>query len=454
MATNKLLKRAKIPLEEIKKQITENNIDMIRLEYMDLLGINRGKLMPASMVDEIFENGINFCLSSLSMAFSNDIVLSKYFPETNEDMRVIGDPSTFILLPHCEHTALVLGDLYYNDKPLFQAPREFLKQMTEKYQELGFDPIAASELEFFIYNKLPDGTTEPYTSQACTCYQANRRLDKKRFLYKLTTTFEKLGFNVLYMNHEYFPGQFEYNWKHANIIQAADESALFKGFSKDIAEEEDLMVTFMAKPKNASGGSGCHFHISLNDIKTGKNIFYDPDKKDGMSETMLYFIGGLIKHAKGISAFLAPTVNCYKRYQPDSFAPVYIGWGYDNRTTYIRVPSERKAATRVEVRAASAASNPYLALGAILAAGLDGIKNKITAPEAIMTDVYHDLINQTNKLPASLFAALTDLENDEWIVNNATPELVDAFTLLKKKEIEEYKKYVTDWEWNTYSYHI
>jgi glutamine synthetase len=157
-----------------------------------------------------------------------------------------------------------------------------------------------------------------------------------------------------------------------------------------------------------------------------------------------------------MSVFMAPTVNCYKRYQIGSFAPVFVGWGYDNRSTYIRIPSERGPATRVETRAASAAANPYLALGAILAAGLDGIKNKIAPPDAIVTDLYSDTEQQqrTERLPDTLTAALAELEADEWLCECIGGELIDAFVKLKRCELESYKKYVTDWEWDTYSYHM
>ena len=441
-------------IDEVKSIIKEKNITMIRLEYTDILGVNRGKLMPVSMIDEIFEEGISFCTASLLMSFNNEIVGSDYMSDTSDDMKVIGDISTFTTLPHCEHTALVLGDIYYNDKPLLQAPREFLKKMIKMFHKLRLDPIAASELEFFVYKKDENGVISPYTNELCTCYQANRRLDPSRFLYKLTQSFEQMNFNVLYMNHEYFPGQFEYNWKHTKILRAADESALFKSLSKDIAEDLNLMITFMAKPKKADGGSGCHFHVSLNDMNTGLDACYDKESPDKLSKTMKYFIGGLIKHAKAISAFLAPTVNCYKRYQPDSFAPIYIGWGYDNRTTYIRIPNERGKGTRLEVRAGSAATNPYLALGGILAAGYDGIVNKIEPPKVITTDLYHDESQQTDRLPRSLYKAIEALNEDEVIKKSVGIELVEAFSKLKTKEIDEYKKYVTDWEWNTYSYHV
>jgi glutamine synthetase len=155
-----------------------------------------------------------------------------------------------------------------------------------------------------------------------------------------------------------------------------------------------------------------------------------------------------------MTAFLAPTVNCYKRYQPDSYAPIYIGWGYDNRTSYIRVPQERGKATRVEIRAGSAAANPYLALGIILAAGLDGIKNKIDPPEVVTTDLYHDKARQDKMVPRSLFRALEELQKDEWLCECVGEELLETFVTLKTNEVDKFARYITDWEWNTYSYHI
>ncbi|MFZ5974109.1 MAG: glutamine synthetase family protein [Bacillota bacterium] len=440
--------------DDVKQRIKEQDIEMIRLEYTDILGVNRGKMMPAEMIDEVFEKGICFGAGTLCMGFNNSVALSQGFSETIDDMKVIADPSTFVVLPHEDKTALIIGDLYYLGKPMNQSPRVFLKKIVWEYHKLGFDPIAASEVEFFVYKKQPEGGVAPYTNQLANCYTSNKRIDPLGFLSKLTKTFKNMDFNVLYMNHEYYPGQFEYNWSHAKAVRCADETALFKSLSKDIADMNDMMVTFMGKPKLSEGGSGCHFHISLNDLETGKNVFGDVQKDDGIADIMKHFIGGICKHALPLTAFLSPTVNCYKRYQPDSFAPIYVGWGYDNRTTYIRIPQERGQATRVEVRAASAATNPYLALGGILAAGLDGIVNRIEPPGVIEGDFYHDKEHAKEVVPRSLFRAISLLEEDEWFCDCVSRELIDAFVKLKNLEISDFTKFVTDWEWNTYSYHI
>lgn len=454
MATDIMTGNEALAHDDIRRLIREKDIDTIRLEYTDILGVSRGKLMPAEMIDEALEHGINFCAAAMCMGYNNKIVSSVGMSETYDDMRVYADPSTFLVLPHEERTALIIGDLYYNGQPMNQSPRAFLKKVVAEYHKLGLDPIAASEVEFFAYKKTTNGGFAPYTNQPANCYTSNARTDPQGFLSKLTKTFKNMDFNVLYMNHEYYPGQFEYNWSHSKAVRCADETALFKTLSKDIADRNDMMVTFMGKPKDAEGGSGCHYHFSLSDLETGRNVFDDPGKEDGIADIMKHFIAGVCKHALPLTAFLAPTVNCYKRFQPDSFAPVHIGWGYDNRSTYIRVPQERGKATHVEVRAASAASNPYLALGGILLAGLDGINNKLEPPEVITNDFYHDTEREKTSVPRSLFRAVSLLEEDAWFCECVGREMVDAFVKLKNLEVDEFAAFVTDWEWKTYSYHV
>jgi glutamine synthetase len=441
--------------DDVKKIIKEKGIEMLRLEYIDMNGINRGKLMPADMIDEAFEGGIAFAAAVMAMSFDNTTAEIKGLTEYNyDDMKVVADPSTFVILPYLDKTALILGDIYYHNKPMKQSPRWFLKNMIDEYRKMGLNPVCASEVEFFLYNKMDNGGISPYTNQTNNCYTNNIRIDPKGFLQKLTKIFKEIDFKVLYMNHEYYPGQYEYNWSHAPALRNVDETSMFKGICKDVAEINDMVATFMAKPSNDTGGSGCHFHISLDDMENGENAFYEKDDPYKMSQLMKNFVAGVLKHARPLVAFLAPTINCYKRYRPDSFAPYYIGWGYDNRTTYIRIPEERGKGTRVEVRAASAATNPYLAIGGILAAGLDGIKNNLQPPEIVTTDLYHDKTKQMEAVPRSLFRALAELEKDEWLCECAGADLINNFIGLKNVEVEGFNNSVTDWEWKTYSYHI
>lgn len=443
-----------LSLSELKKLIEEQGIKMIRLEYLDILGINRTKLMPVSMLEEICHEGIPFAACIMALGYDNNIVESDYINTVYDDLKVIGDLSTFRILSHTEKTALLIGDVYYHEKPMEHSPRSFLKKIVDKYHALGLEPIAASELEFYVHKKTEDGSIVPYVNQPCMLYQANTLVDPKGFLNQLTDSLHKMNFEILYMNHEYYQSQYEYNWKHGPVVRTADENALFKGLSKELADQNDLKVTFMAKPKGAPGGSGCHFHLSFNCLESGKNLCEDTSSEDGLSDIMRHFIGGVYKHIMGLTPLLAPTVNCYKRYQPNSFAPIYLSWGYDNRTAYIRIPNERGKATRMEVRAGSAAANSYLALGAILAAGLDGIENKIEPPKPITTDIYNDKSLDLQQLPSDLSDAIEELKSDKCLVDAMGVELFDVFYSLKKKEVDDYRRYVTDWEWSTYSYHV
>lgn len=445
----------KLTKNDVKKLIVERGIEMLRLEFTDLNGISRGKLLPVEMLDETLDSGIAFAAAVMAIGLDNNVATVKGIAEYNyDDMKIVADPSTFVVLPYIEKTALIYGDLYYHDKPMMQSPRWFLKNMIVKYHELGLNPITASELEFFLFNKTAEGGYTPYTGRTGEVYTSNIRIDPKGLLTKFTKALKAMNFNVLYMNHEFYPGQYEYNWSHGHALRTADEAVTFKGICKEISDQNDVLATFMAKPQNDNGGSGCHYHISLNDLESGENIFYDKDDLKGMSNVMKHFVAGVLKHARSLVAFLSPTINCYKRYRPDSFAPYFIGWGYDNRTTYIRVPHERDKATRVEVRAGSAASNPYLALGGILAAGLDGIVNKLEPSEIITSDLYHDEEKQSEIVPRSLFTALRELEKDKWLCECAGEELINNFIALKDMEVEAFTNTVTNWEWESYSYHI
>jgi glutamine synthetase len=430
-------------IHEIQAAVTAQKIRLIRLQYTDLLGVGRNKTVHVELLEELFGPGLAFCSASYRLTYDNDIVEDDDFSPTSDDLRVVADPATFRIF---EGTGLLLGDLYYGGKPLASSPRGFLKRVIARYHSLGLEPVAATELEFFLYRA--DGSR--YVDLNNVCYITGKQVDPDGFLAKLTDFFENLGLHPIYMNHEYYPSQFEFNWGHKDALTAADEGALFKTLTRELALANGLRASFMAKPRGAEGGSGLHAHLSLRDLNTGKNAFDDGAAPKGVSLLTRQFTAGVLKHADAITAFLSPTVNCYKRLQPDSFAPVWVAWGYDNRSTYVRVPNERGAASRVEVRGGSAAANPYLLLAGILAAGLDGIENKLEPPEVVVSDLYHDKTRQTHRIPTGLDAALYALEHDGWIADFASPELVKLFGVLKRHELDSYNRFVTDWEDFTY----
>jgi glutamine synthetase len=444
-------------VKEIQEKIKAANIDSLRIDFPDLHGICRNKLVPAGRLEEVLEEGCNHVTATYAIDFANDIAMGTGLGDEIQwrDMNVKPDPSTFAVLPHLEGTARFIGNAYGPDgKRLAVDPRYVLQRVIKRYEDLNLDPIAASELEFFLFNQGGEADGEVYNARPSCVYQVNPIVDPKGILRTLQNTFIELGLDIIYLNHEFFPGQFEVNWKHEQALKMADQTFTFKYVCKEIAAMNDLLLTFMGRPKTDNGGSGYHIHASLNDPETGKNLFEDTAAENGVSDTLRYFLGGQMAHAKGMSAILAPTINSYRRFVLGAFCPFYLAWGWDNRTVYCRVPDERGSATRVENRGPCASANPYLAMAAVLAAGLDGIENEIDPGDPAPEDVYGSDPGTFNNVTFWLRDALEDLKADTVMVDALGPELVQAFMALKGHELERYRTTVTDWEFNEYAYHL
>lgn len=444
-------------VKEIQEKIKAANVDSLRIDFPDLHGICRSKLVPAGRLEEVIEEGCNHVTATYAVDFANDVAMGTGVGDEIQwrDMNIKPDLSTFAVLPHLEGTARFIGDAYGPDgQRLAMDPRYVLQRIIKRYEDLNLAPMAASELEFFLFNQGGEADGEVYNASPSCVYQVNPIVDPKGILRTLQNTFIALGLDIIYLNHEFFPGQFEVNWKYDQALKMADQTFTFKYVCKEVAAMNDLLLTFMGRPKADNGGSGYHIHASLNDPESGKNLFDDPSAENGVSETLLHFLGGQMAHAKGMSAILAPTINSYRRFVLGAFCPFYLAWGWDNRTVYCRVPVERGSATRVENRGPCASANPYLAMAAVLAAGLDGIENKIDPGQPAPEDVYGSDPGTFNNVTFWLQDALKDFKADTVLTDALGPELVQAFLALKDHEIERYRTCVTDWEFNEYAYHL
>ncbi len=443
-------------LKEIQEVMAAEGIDSLRLEYPDLHGICRNKLMPAGRLEHIAQEGLNFAQAIYAINLANDVALETGCGYEIEwkDMTIVPDLGTFAVLPHLEKTARLIGSAFREGKPIEVDPRNALKKIIERYREKGLRPMCASELEFFLFHPSASGPGELYNPNLSCVYQASPVLDPLGFGQNLQNILLKLGLDVIYLNHEFFPSQWEINWQYDEALKIADQSFTFKYVCKEFAAQNNLHLTFMGRPTTMGGGSGYHIHLSLMDPDSGRNLFDDPKGRSGISELARHFIGGQMAHAKGMSALLAPTINSYKRYVPDSFAPYFLAWGLDNRTVYCRVPGERGKATRVENRAPCASANPYLAFAAAFAAGLDGIENKIDPGEHAVGDIYHVEPGTYENVPFSLETALAELKADQVICDALGPDLIKAFAALKENELERFRKHVTDWEFQEYAFQL
>jgi glutamine synthetase len=444
-------------VKEIQEKFKAANIDSLRVDFPDLHGICRSKLVPAGRLEEIIEEGCNHVNATYAVDFANDVAMGTGLGDEIQwrDMNIRPDLNTFAVLPHLEGTARFIGNAYGPDgSRLPMDPRYVLQRIIKRYEDLNLRPMAASELEFFLFNQGGPADGEVYNANPSCVYQVNPIVDPKGILRTLQNTFLALGLDIIYLNHEFFPGQFEVNWKYDNALKMADQTFTFKYVCKEVAAMNELLLTFMGRPKTDNGGSGYHIHASLNDPDTGKNLFADAAAENGVSDTLLYFLGGQMAHAKGMSAILAPTINSYRRFVLGAFCPFYLAWGWDNRTVYCRVPVERGSATRVENRGPCASANPYLAMAAVLAAGLDGIQNKIDPGEPAPNDVYGSDPGTFNNVTFWLQDALEDFKADTVLCDALGSELVQAFLAIKEHEIERYRTSVTDWEFNEYAYHL
>jgi glutamine synthetase len=252
-------------------------------------------------------------------------------------------------------------------------------------------------------------------------------------------------------NHEFSPGQFEINLAHSELVDAADRAFRLKSAVQEIARQRGLLATFMAKPFNDEGGSGFHVHVSLADESDG-NVFGDPDGADGLSAVARHAVGGVLRHAAALSALLNPTINSYKRFGPDTLAPWLIDWGLDNRSAMVRIPPERGPGARMEIRLGDASANPHLGLAAIGAAAYLGVQEKIEPPEKLEGYGYDP--TRAQLLPVRLGAALDALAADTELTDVLGQYFVASFLAYKRNEIERFERYVTDWEFGEYAYHL
>ena len=273
----------------------------------------------------------------------------------------------------------------------------------------------------------------------------------------MVLTLEDMGFEIEASHHEVAPAQHEIDFKYDEALITADNIMTFKLAVKTIAKRHGLFASFMPKPKYGINGSGMHINMSLS--KDGRNVFDDPDGEMGLSKEAYYFIGGLMKHVKGMAAVTNPLVNSYKRLVPGYEAPIYIAWSGTNRSPLIRIPASRGAGTRVELRCPDPAANPYLTLAVCLAAGLDGIENQIMPPEEVRENVFEMRLSQKEKLgieslPSDLYEAVEELEKDSYIKQVLGEHISQKYVEAKRAEWANYREQVTQWELDEYLYKI
>jgi glutamine synthetase len=429
-------------------------ITSVRLLFPDLHGIARGKDVPASEFDHVVEKGLCFCSAVMGTDLRHNPVVGGEagYP----DLIARPDLATMTTLPWEPGVASCLADLEpAHAGAAISDPRGALRRAVQTVRALGFEPIVGPELEFFVVvrdSAAPHGVRR-HVDNLSMVYTVGPQADPGGLVRKMTEALAQLGLGVFAVNHEFMNSQYEINLRHSDALSAADRAFRLKTAVKDIAAQHGLVATFMGKPFNDQGGSGTHLHVSLN--QQDRNAFDAPGAGHGVAGELGAFSAGLLRHAAALMAFLNPTINAYRRIQPDSLAPTHANWGWDNRATFIRIPPERGTATRIELRVGDGSANPYLATAAVLLAGAHGVREGLAPPPAVSGDAYRaapELIGAP--LPTSLDAALEALETDALLCEGLGEEIVSTFLAMKRFELERHRSWVSDWEIAEYLHHL
>jgi glutamine synthetase len=428
-------------------------VDVVRVSYPDLIGVDRGRDVLLEQVPAATEHGLAFCRAVYHTSPMADVVpVAGGLDQGLPDIAVFPDLSTVTAMPWEPNVAWCLGDACLPDgSPAPEDPRAVARNVAARLATLGYDLVCGPELEFYLCEQAPDGQWRRYANDPGNVYVVGRKGDPKGLLLHMLRQLRDADLKVTAANHEFSPGQFEINLTHSGLLDAADRAFRLKSAVQEIARHNDLMATFMAKPFNDEGGSGFHVHVSIGD-ETGRNVFGDPDGTDGLSAVGRYAIGGVLAHAPALSALLNPTINSYKRFGPDTLAPWLIDWGLDNRSAMVRIPPERGSAARMEVRLGDATANPYLGIAAIGAAVYLGITEKTEPPDKLEGYGYDP--SRSPILPMRLSDALAALEADTSLTDVLGEYFVQSFLTYKRNEIDRFERFVTDWEYREYSYHL
>lgn len=430
-------------MRDIIKEVEENKIDVIWLQFVDILGFPKLVEISPKMLRRALDEGVAFDGSSI-----------EGFARIEEsDMLLKPNPETFTVLPWTLNNDIKIGkmicDVYVNNNTPFEGdPRFRLRKIVKEAEEKGFIMQNGAEEEFFLF-KLKDNkpSTEIVSKGSYFEMLPEDVGEKTRSL--IAKNLEDMGYEIEASHHEVSPSQHEIDFKYADPITTADRIVTFKIVAKTIALLNGLYATFMPKPIFGVNGSGAHTNISLID-KNGKNLFFDKSKEFELSDIARYFIGGIFKHINAITAIANPTINSYKRIVPGFEAPVYISWAVRNRSALIRVPQATEKTKRIEFRSPDPTANTYLLFAVVLKAGLDGIEHKID-PGAPANDIniFEENEKHPNKfktLPSTLKDAIEALKKDDVIKDCLGESIYKKYIEAKENEWDEYRISVTDWE--------
>ena len=421
--------------DDIVRMAQEEDVEFIRLQFTDIFGKLKNVAVTYSQLEKVLNNKCVFDSTSIEGLIKAEDPQLRLYPDLN----------TFTIFPWRPQqgkVARLFCDLYTTTGEPFRGdPRNVLKRAIKEAEDMGYTFEVGPECEFFLFNTDENALPTTKTHEQAGYFDCGPMDFGENARRDIVLTLEDMGFIVESSHHEKAPAQHEVDFKHDEALTTADNIMTFKLAVKMVAKRHGLHATFMPKPKYGVNGSGMHINMSLH--KDGKNIFSDPEGELGLSKEAYYFMGGIMKHIKAITAITNPLVNSYKRLVPGFCAPTSVGFSTNSESCLFCIPCEKGENARIELRSPDPSANPYLALAVCLMAGLDGIQKKHKVPKL-------NVRSKEKMFPTTLKEAVLELEKDSFIQDVLGKELCKRYVELKMAEWQEYTSQVTEWEIRQY----
>ena len=444
-------------LAEVKKGLRNAGVEFVKVGFFDIDGIMRGKYLKIDKFMSALDHGFGFCDVVVGWDSNDQLYDSSKFTGWHTAYpdamcRII--PETVRALPFEDNVPLFIAEL--SDKGETICPRGTLKRVLKRAADMGYGVNGAVEFEFFMFDETPESVREknyqnlkPITPGNFG-YSVLRSSVHSEFYHDLLNMCRDMRIPIEGLHTETGPGVLEAAIMYDEALESADRAALFKTFTKVLAERRGWMAAFMAKWNNKVPGQSGHIHLSLKDKKSGKSVFHDPKKPYRMSDTMRWFLGGQQALMPEFLAMIACTVNSYSRLVPGYWAPTNATWGVENRTTALRVIPGSEKSQRIEYRIAAADINPYIALAASIGSGLWGIENRIEPSKIVEGNAYTQQFPDRMQLPQTLTEAAGRLRKSKAANDLFGAAFVEHYAQSREWEEREFRKYITDWELQRY----
>ncbi len=433
--------------EDIIRIVKDEKVNFICLQFTDILGMLKSVIITTSQLEKALDNRCMFDGSSID----------GFVRIEESDMCLHPDLDSFVILPwDCDEgkTARLICDVYNSDGTPFEGdPRYVLRRAIKKAADMGYTCFAGPECEFFLFHLDQNGKATTNTFDMGGYFDLGSVDRGESCRRDICLCLEQMGFEIEASHHENAIAQHEIDFKYDEVLRTADNVMTFKYVVKNLAHRHNLHATFMPKPIYGICGSGMHINISL--FKDGKNVFCDENDAAGLSQTAYSFIAGVMHHIKAITVLTNPIVNSFKRLVPGYEAPVYIAWSAKNRSPLIRIPTARGSGTRIELRNPDPSANPYLAMAAVLQAGLDGVEKAMTPPPPKDSNIF-DLTPAQRKaadihsLPKNLREAVREFKYSEFAKYTVGEHVHAKYVEAKQEEWKEYTTRVSQWEIDKY----